>query len=59
VINLRLKGNSIFWEEANAEGMLQVRGLVLSGRWNTTFAKITASLAADRRLDWGTGGHRT
>lgn len=53
VINLRLKGNSIFWEEENAEGMLQVRGLVLSGRWNETFAKITASLATDRRLDWG------
>jgi hypothetical protein len=52
VINLRLKGNSIFWEEANAEGMLHIRGLVLAGRWNTTFAKITASLATDRRLDW-------
>jgi hypothetical protein len=52
VINLRLKGNSIFWEEDNAEGMLQVRGLVLSGRWNATFAKITASLGTDRRLDW-------
>jgi hypothetical protein len=52
VINLRLKGNSIFWEEENAEAMLQLRGLVLSGRWNDTFTKITASLAADRRLDW-------
>jgi hypothetical protein len=52
VINLRLKGNSIFWEADNAEGMLQIRGLVLSGRWNATFAKITASLATDRRLDW-------
>jgi hypothetical protein len=52
VINLRLKGNSIFWEEENAEGMLHIRGLVLAGRWNTTFAKITASLASDRRLDW-------
>jgi hypothetical protein len=52
VINLRLKGNSIFWEEENAEAMLQLRGLVLSGRWNNTFKKITASLAADRRLDW-------
>ena len=52
VINLRLKGNSVFWEEDNAEGMLQVRGLVLSGRWNETFAKITNSLATDRRLDW-------
>jgi hypothetical protein len=52
VINLRLKGNSIFWEEENAEGMLQLRGLVLSGRWNETFTKITASLATNRRLDW-------
>lgn len=52
VINLRLKGNSIFWDEENAEGMLQIRGLVLAGRWNTTFATITASLASDRRLDW-------
>ena len=25
VINLRLKGNSIFWAEENAEGMLQFR----------------------------------
>jgi hypothetical protein len=52
VINLRLKGNSIFWEEENAEAMLQLRGLVLSDRWNNTFTKITASLATDRRLEW-------
>ena len=52
VINLRLKGNSIYWHEENAEGMLVLRGLVLSGRWNEVFAKITKSLAADRRLDW-------
>lgn len=52
VINLRLKGNSIFWEAENAEAMLVLRGLVLSGRWNEVFAKITASLASDRRLDW-------
>ena len=52
VINLRLKGNSIFWEEENAEAMLVLRGLVLSGRWNDVFAKITANLARDRRLDW-------
>jgi hypothetical protein len=52
VINLRLKGNSIFWEEENAEAMLVLRGLVLSGRWNEVFAKITESLAQDRRLDW-------
>ena len=52
VINLRMKGNSIFWEEANAEGMLVLRGLVLSRRWKETFAKISESLAGDRRLIW-------
>jgi hypothetical protein len=52
VINLRMKGNSIFWEEENAEGMLVLRSLVLSRRWKETFAKITESLGRDRRLDW-------
>jgi hypothetical protein len=52
VINLRLKGNSIFWKQENAEGMLVLRGLVLSRRWNDTFAKISESMARDRRLEW-------
>jgi hypothetical protein len=52
VINLRLKGNSIFWEKENAEAMLVLRGLIVSGRWQTTFAKITESMAHDRTLDW-------
>jgi hypothetical protein len=52
VINLRMKGNSIFWKEDNAEAMLVLRGLVLSRRWKTTFAKITDSMATDRRRNW-------
>ena len=52
LINLRMKGNSIFWKEENAEAMLTLRGLVLSGRWKPTFAKITESMACDRRLQW-------
>ena len=52
VINLRMKGNSLFWKEENAEGMLVLRGLVLSRRWKSEFAKISESLARDRRLDW-------
>jgi hypothetical protein len=52
VINLRLKGNSMFWKEDNAEGMLVLRGLVVSRRWNGEFAKISDSLAGDRRRDW-------
>jgi hypothetical protein len=52
VINLRLKGNSISWHEENAEGMLLLRCLVLSKRWDDTFGQISASLASDRRLEW-------
>jgi hypothetical protein len=51
VINLRLKGNSISWYEDNAEGMLVLRCLVLSSRWDDTFGPLSASLASDRRLD--------
>ena len=52
VLNLRMKGNSIYWKEENAEAMLVLRGLTLSRRWKTTFAQITESMACDRRLEW-------
>jgi hypothetical protein len=52
VINLRMKGNSMYWKEENAEGMLVLRGLVLSRRWKNEFAKISENLACDRRLSW-------
>ena len=52
VINLRLKGNSVYWTEDNAEGMLVLRGLVLSRRWASEFRKISESLSRDRRLEW-------
>jgi hypothetical protein len=52
VINLRMKGNSISWKEENAEGMLVLRGLVLSRQWKAKFEKITESVTGDRRLDW-------
>lgn len=34
VINMRLKNSSTFWREENAESMLQIRSLVISGRWD-------------------------
>jgi hypothetical protein len=34
VINLRLKGASIFWEAEHAEGILHLRAHAKSGRWN-------------------------
>ena len=33
MINLRLKGNSIYWTEDNAEAVFQLRAAVVSGRW--------------------------
>jgi hypothetical protein len=52
VVNLRMKGNGISWNEENAEAMLVLRGLVVSGRWKTTFTQITQSMAGDRSLQW-------
>jgi hypothetical protein len=52
VINLRLKGTSIFWEEANAEAVLQLRAAVLSGRWEERLKRTREAMAKDRRTDW-------
>jgi hypothetical protein len=50
VVNLRLKGNSLAWYQENAEGMLMLRCLVLSNRWDDTFREISASMAHNRYL---------
>ena len=51
--NIHPVGNHlVFKEEENAEGMLVLRGLVLSRRWKSEFAKISESMACDRRTEW-------
>ena len=52
VINLRLKGNGIFWREPNAEAMLQVRSQVITDRWDERLTKMRLHLAHDGRRDW-------
>lgn len=52
VINLRMKGNSISWKEPVAEGMLVLRGMVLTQRWDEEFAAISTSMASDRKREW-------
>jgi hypothetical protein len=52
VINLRLKGNGIYWREENAEAMLVLRAAVLTGRWQETMERTQAAMAKDRRRDW-------
>jgi hypothetical protein len=35
LVNLRMKGNSIFWRLDNAERLLFLRGQLLAGRWDS------------------------
>jgi hypothetical protein len=52
VLNLRLKGTSVFWEESNAEAVIQLRAAVLSGRWEERLERTREAMAKDRRIDW-------
>jgi hypothetical protein len=52
VINLRLKGNGIYWREENAEAMLVLRAAALTGRWQETMERVQSAMARDRRRDW-------
>jgi hypothetical protein len=52
VINLRLKGTSIFGKEANAEAVFQLRAAVLSGRWDEILNHTREAMARDRRTEW-------
>ena len=52
VINLRLKGTSIFWKEANVEAVFQLRAALLSGRWEEIMNHTREAMARDRRTDW-------
>ena len=52
VINLRLKGNGIYWTEDNAEAVFQLRAAVVSGRWEEIVEHTREAMAKDRRTDW-------
>ena len=52
VVNLRLKGNSIYWREENAEAMLQIRAQVLTNRWDERLAVLRKLQSYDSRTDW-------
>jgi hypothetical protein len=52
VINLRLKGTSLFWTEENAEAVFQLRAAVVSGRWEAILEHTREAMVRDRRTDW-------
>jgi hypothetical protein len=51
VINLRVKGPGLLWEEENAEGMVLLRAAALSGRWEELMEETRQSVSRDRRID--------
>jgi hypothetical protein len=52
VINLRLKGNGIFWCEEHAEEMLQVRAQVITNRWDERLQAKRRHLRKEGSGDW-------
>src|SRR5450631_345878 len=52
VINLRLKGNGIYWTEDNAEAVFQLRAAVVSRRWEEILEHTRVAMAKDRRTEW-------
>jgi hypothetical protein len=52
VINLRLKGPGLMWQERNAEAALALRAAAVTERWEETMAWVREGMGRDRRLDW-------
>lgn len=48
VINLRMKGNGIFWLEKNAEAMIMLRSFYKAGRWNDLFRLATDPISVTK-----------
>jgi hypothetical protein len=52
VVNLRLKGNAIYWNEDSAEAMLQTRAYVLTNRWDDRLRELRRFRSQDGRTAW-------
>lgn len=50
VINLRMKGNGIFWGIQRAEEMLMLRSTILSDRWDENRSVAKRSMKANQKL---------
>lgn len=52
MVNMRLKGNAIFWRQDSAEAILQLRAQVLTNRWDERMAELRKLRRTDARTDW-------
>jgi len=51
VINMRLKGNSVFWQSENAESILQLRCQYISKRLDERLVAKRVELSLNGKLD--------
>jgi len=52
VVNLRLKGPGLMWQEENAEGALALRAAAVSERWEETMTWVREEMGRDRQMGW-------
>ena len=52
VINLRLKGPGLMWQEENAEGALALRAAAVTERWDETLAWVREEMGRERQIGW-------
>ena len=52
VINLRLKGPGLWWQEGNAEGALALRAAAVTERWQVSMAWVREEMGRDRQVGW-------
>lgn len=52
VVNLRLKGPTIFWYEENLEAVMYLRAQALTGRWDEMMANVYRCTRLTRKLAW-------
>jgi hypothetical protein len=52
VINLRLKSNAMYWRQANAESMMQLRALVITDRWDQRLREKRERACQEQLVDW-------
>jgi len=52
VVNMRVKGNAIFWRQESAEAILQLRAQVLTNRWDERMTQLRKQRRVDARTDW-------
>jgi len=50
VVNLRMKGNGLFWKLENAECMLAIRSSIVSDRWDEDHARVNMEMLKNRKL---------